>query len=94
MSEFIVILTEDRYENPQKKNWYINNILKEDGLLLSALVELGFRVSRVSWSSKTFDWRGVDYAIFRTTWDYFERMDEFLDWVNLYSEKIKHLSSY
>jgi len=90
----IVILTEDRYENPQKKNWYINNILKEDGLLLSALAELGFRVSRVSWSSKTFDWEGVDYAIFRTTWDYFERMDEFLDWVNLYSKKIKFINNF
>ena len=94
MNRSIVILTEDRYENPKKKSCYINNILKEDGLLLSALVELGFKVNRVSWSSKTFDWEGVDCAIFRTTWDYFERLDEFLDWVNLYSKKIKFINNF
>ena len=78
MSQSIVILTEDRYENPKEKNWYTKNILKEDSLLLNALCSLGFRVTRSSWSSKTFNWDNVDYAIFRTTWDYFERLDEFL----------------
>ena len=92
MSQSIVILTEDRYENPKEKNWYTKNILKEDSLLLNALCSLGFRVTRSSWSSKTFNWDNVDYAIFRTTWDYFERLDEFLDWINFYSKKIKFIN--
>ena len=92
MSQSIVILTEDRYEKPKKKDWYTENILKEDGLLLNALCSLGFRVTRSSWSSKTFNWDSVDYAIFRTTWDYFERLDEFLNWVNFYSKKIKFIN--
>ncbi len=94
MSRSIVILTEDRYESPKKKNWYINNVLTEDFLLLEALVELGFKVSRVSWSSKKFDWSSVDYAIFRTTWDYFERRDEFFNWISCYSKKIKFINSF
>ena len=92
MSQSIVILTEDRYEKPKKKDWYTENILKEDGLLLNALCSLGFRVTRSSWSSKTFNWDSVDYAIFRTTWDYFERLDEFLNWINFYSKKIKFIN--
>lgn len=92
MKRSIVILTEDRYEKPRKKDWYTQNILKEDGLLLNALRSLGFSVTRSSWSSKKFNWEEVDYAIFRTTWDYFERLDEFLKWVNFYSKKIKFIN--
>ena len=89
----IVILTEDRYEAPSKKNSYINNILKEDFLLFYALKKLGFNVMRSSWSSKKFNWEIVDYAIFRTTWDYFERLEDFLNWINTYSRKIKFINS-
>ncbi len=89
----IVILTEDRYEAPSKKNSYINNILKEDFLLFYALKKLGFNVMRSSWSSKKFNWETVDFAIFRTTWDYFERLDDFLNWINTYSRKIKFINS-
>jgi glutathione synthase/RimK-type ligase-like ATP-grasp enzyme len=89
----IVILTEDRYETPSKKNSYTNNILKEDYLLIDALKKLGFNVMRSSWSSKKFNWEVVDYAIFRTTWDYFERLEDFLRWINTYSRKIKFINS-
>ncbi len=92
MRPSIVILTEDRYENPKKRNWYTENILEEDGLLLRALTALGFNVKRASWSSKTFNWESVDYAIFRTTWDYFERLEEFLNWIKFYSRKIKFIN--
>ena len=93
MNQKIVILTEDRYENPKNPDWYINNILKEDLLLLNELTKIGFLVNRVSWSSKSFDWNSVDYAVFRTTWDYFERLEEFLNWINLYSKKIKFINN-
>lgn len=89
----IVILTEDRYEKPLKKNRYINNILKEDYLLFYALKKLGYNVMRSSWSSKKFNWEVVDFAIFRTTWDYFERLGEFLNWMNTYSGKIKFINN-
>ena len=94
MAKKIAILTEDRYENPLKKNSYINNILREDYLLLTALESVGFKVSRVSWSSKTVNWESFDYAIFRTTWDYFERLGEFLDWLHDCSKKVKFLNNF
>lgn len=93
MVKKIAILTEDRYEKPLKKNSYIDNILREDFLLLKALESVGFAVSRVSWSSKTVNWECFDYAIFRTTWDYFERLDEFLNWLHDCSKKLKFLNS-
>ena len=92
MSPSIVILTEDRYEDPCEKNWYSQNIILEDSLLQKALVNLGFIVYRSSWSSKTFNWESVDFAIFRSTWDYFERLDEFLNWVRFYSKNIKFIN--
>ncbi len=94
MTKKIAILTEDRYENPLKKNSYINNILIEDFLLLKALESAGFTVSRVSWSSKIVNWEHFDYAIFRTTWDYFERLDEFLVWLHDCSKKVKFLNNF
>ena len=33
----IVILTDSRYVNPSKKNWYINQVILEDQLLETAL---------------------------------------------------------
>ena len=33
----VVILTDNRYVNPEKKDWYINQVLLEDKLLKTAL---------------------------------------------------------
>ena len=89
-----VILTEDRYENPKNLDWYINNILKEDDLLVGALIKLGFSADRISWSSKKFDWSLTRFVIFRSTWDYFERFSEFANWLKLTSKKTKFINTY
>ena len=87
-----VILTEDRYEKPKNINWYIKNVLNEDSILLNEIANLGFSVKRISWSSKNFDWANVKYVIFRTTWDYFERLNEFRLWMKKTSKKTKFIS--
>ena len=89
-----VILTEDRYESPQNVDWYVQNVLQEDKLLLDALCNLGFSAKRISWSSKKFDWSKTKFAIFRTTWDYFERYGEFLKWIKSTSLKTKFINPY
>ena len=33
----VVILTDDRYVIPENPDWYVQNILKEDGLVKEAL---------------------------------------------------------
>ena len=76
----IVILTDCRYENPDKTDWYIKQILLEDGLVQSALEKKGLKVIRKSWDAKDFDWTQSRYAIFRSTWDYFDRFGEFFSW--------------
>ena len=77
----IVILTDCRYENPEKTDWYIEQILLEDRLVQSALEKKGLKVIRKSWNAKDFDWALCRYAIFRSTWDYFNRFDEFFSWL-------------
>jgi glutathione synthase/RimK-type ligase-like ATP-grasp enzyme len=77
----ITILTEDRYEQPSELDAYTENVIKEDQMLLDALAERGLQVNRISWSSKSFDWSTTRFAVFRSTWDYFERFDEFIRWM-------------
>ena len=77
----IVILTDHRYVNPKKTNWYIDQVLLEDKLLQDSLEEQGLKVSRKDWADPSFDWGNTKYAIFRTTWDYFERFEEFFTWL-------------
>ena len=76
----VVILTEDRYVQPDTRNWYENNIATEDGLVADALSACGLRVARRSWSDPDMDWQRTRSALFRSTWDYFDRFAEFSPW--------------
>ena len=40
------------------------------------------QVSIVAWDDASVDWSGFDAVIIRSTWDYTERLSEFLDWVH------------
>ena len=81
MSYDIVILTDSRYENPTKTDWYIDQVILEDELLKKALEKQNLKVIKKAWDSPNFDWSKCMYAIFRTTWDYFERFEEFFMWL-------------
>jgi glutathione synthase/RimK-type ligase-like ATP-grasp enzyme len=83
----VVILTESRYLNPEKVNNYIQNILTEEGLLIKALEKHGLSVIRKDWADPDFDWSSTKCALFRTTWDYFDRFEEFKFWLNQVDEK-------
>ena len=89
----IVILTDHRYINPPKRNWYINQVLIEDELLQYQLEKEGLKVTRKDWADKDFDWQKTRYAIFRTTWDYFERFDEFFHWIDITEKKTTFINS-
>ena len=79
----IILLTESRYENPTKKNAYISNILLEDRLLMAAIEKLGLSVVRRDWARKDVDFGEASILLFRTTWDYFHRWDEFSLWLDI-----------
>ena len=76
----IVILTDSRYESPENTDSYIDQVISEDTILLEALEKKGLRVIRKSWDAADFDWTSCKFAIFRTTWDYFDRYSEFFSW--------------
>ncbi|HEX6572972.1 MAG TPA: hypothetical protein VF055_13190 [Steroidobacteraceae bacterium] len=48
--------------------------------LVDALQRLGAQVSTPAWDAADVDWSCFDLALLRSTWDYVERIDEFLDW--------------
>ena len=79
----VVILTDKRYINPEKTDWYIDQVLLEDKLLQNALENQGLIVHKKDWADTDFDWSTTKNAIFRTTWDYFERFNEFFKWLEI-----------
>ncbi len=93
MSYDIVLLTESRYENPSHPDWYTDQIILEDDLVKKALQKKGFRVIRKSWDATDFDWSQCKYAIFRTTWDYFERFEEFFKWFTKTQKALQFINS-
>ena len=50
--------------------------------LLDALRGQGVAARPVVWSDEHVDWRGFDAVVVRSTWDYFDRYDEFLAWLD------------
>jgi glutathione synthase/RimK-type ligase-like ATP-grasp enzyme len=89
----VVILTDYRYENPKKINWYTQQVLTEDKILKESLKKKGLKVCKKNWNTKDFDWAKTKYAIFRSTWDYFDRFNEFFKWLDHTKEKTKFINS-
>lgn len=77
----ITILTDRRYVEPKKITPYIQNVLDEDDALFRALENEGLKVYRTNWDNLDFDWSSTKFVIFRTTWDYFNRFEEFSMWL-------------
>jgi glutathione synthase/RimK-type ligase-like ATP-grasp enzyme len=50
--------------------------------LVEAFRRLGAQVSTPSWDDPRVDWSRFDLALLRSTWDYVERIDEFLAWAD------------
>ncbi len=85
----VTILTDHRYLEDQYADVYAQNVLDEDNLLKEALERLGYSVHRTNWDDANFDWSSTDYIFFRTTWDYFDRYEEFAPWLEDVCTKTK-----
>ena len=90
----VILLTESRYENPLNPDWYEQQILNEDGVLIAALEAEGLRVKRLNWATPDFDWTSCRLAVFRTTWDYFNRIQEFIPWLDKVGTMTQLVNSY
>ena len=89
MNYDIVILTDKRYLKDSNTDDYKHNVFYEDFLVQEALKKLGLKTLRLAWDNSTFDWSETRSVLFRTTWDYFDRFDEFSVWL----EKISKLTT-
>tara|TARA_R110002072_G_scaffold149250_9_gene297077 strand:+ start:2323 stop:3237 length:915 start_codon:yes stop_codon:yes gene_type:complete len=89
----VVILTDPRYVDESKADIYSKNVYLEDNLLKDAIQKLNLQVVRKSWDDSNFDWSTTRFAIFRTTWDYFDRFEEFSSWLNKVSQQTILLNS-
>jgi O-ureido-D-serine cyclo-ligase len=60
--------------------------------LLSALRAAGADAHEVDWDNDTVEWPSFDLALLRSTWDYFERLPEFLGWAARASRQTRLLN--
>ena len=73
----IALLTEKRYLRTSSNDWYIRNIIKEDSLVQNELEKLNISCKRVAWDGH-FIPSDFKFALFRTTWNYFDEIDNFM----------------
>lgn len=83
----ITLLTDARYVNPTTIDWYVQNVLDEDRLVTEALQRKGLTVTRTNWDNPEYDWTKTRFAVFRATWDYFDRFQEFSKWLTSVNNK-------
>ncbi len=79
----VALLTDHRYtaSTAASDDWYLGNILRDDELLQKALNKLGLTSVRIDWAGDGVDWSAFRCAVFRTTWDYYDRISEFSAWL-------------
>jgi len=88
----ITILTDSRFVNPVEIDENIRTVLIEDNFAKEALERKGLKVARTNWDNPDFDWTDTSFAIFKTTWDYFDRFGEFSKWLDDTSRKTKFIN--
>jgi hypothetical protein len=49
----VVILTDHRYVNPEKVDWYVQQVLDENKLLQNALEKKGLKVCKQDWADSS-----------------------------------------
>ncbi|MHC4992098.1 MAG: ATP-grasp domain-containing protein, partial [Planctomycetota bacterium] len=54
----------------------------DDRPLFAAFEDLGVNAPVVAWDDGAFDWAATDACLIRTTWDYQDRLDDYLQWVD------------
>jgi glutathione synthase/RimK-type ligase-like ATP-grasp enzyme len=89
----VTILTDRRYYLPKKITPYVRNILDESNLLKNALEQCGLTVERTYWDNPDYNWSQTRAVVFRTVWDYFERIDEFREWLVKVNSETKLINS-
>ncbi len=88
----LAILTEKRYLQKKVGNHYVENIFKEDNLIQKELELLGLNCKRVAWDDN-FNPALFKYALFRTTWNYFDQIHNFNNFLKICENKVILINS-
>lgn len=71
---------------PRQESW------DDDRLSADLLAGRGVEVEFVAWDDPVTDWDGFDLVVVRSTWDYTERLEEFLAWTDrIGPEKLRNV---
>jgi len=60
--------------------------------LLRALGDADIRAASPCWDDPDVDWGSFDLAILRSTWDYVDRYDEFVEWITATAKIVRLLN--
>ncbi|MCB0448344.1 MAG: hypothetical protein KDD03_12715 [Gelidibacter sp.] len=88
-----IVLTDKRYLEDSETDAYKHNVFFEDFLVLEALRLEDLKAQRLAWDDPHFDWSSTKSVIFRTTWDYFNRFDEFSLWLSKVTQQTRLFNS-
>ena len=58
---------------------HLDDYVVDDDLAVQELIDAGWDMATVPWDATETDWSTFDIAIIRSTWDYQDKMDLFLD---------------
>ena len=89
----VVILTERRYIDAVRNGNPNTNVYLEDELIRTALENEGLTTIRLSWDDPNFNWSTTKFVLFRSTWDYFNRFEEFSNWLNTISKQTQLINA-
>ncbi len=62
----------------------------DDQPLVDLFRKIGIEATPAIWSDPTIDWSDFDHIIIRNTWDYTNRLEEFLAWAKAQESHIKN----
>jgi glutathione synthase/RimK-type ligase-like ATP-grasp enzyme len=60
----------------------------DDQPLVGFFQEIGIEATPAIWSDPTINWAAFDHIIVRNTWDYTNRLEEFLAWAKVHESRI------
>jgi glutathione synthase/RimK-type ligase-like ATP-grasp enzyme len=62
----------------------------DDQPLVGLFHKIGFEATPAIWSDPTIDWTAFDHIIIRNTWDYTDRLEDFLAWAKMHESRIQN----
>jgi glutathione synthase/RimK-type ligase-like ATP-grasp enzyme len=63
------------------------DVANEDDLLITFLQEKGLHVNKEIWNDPEVVWESYDLLILKSTWDYFDHIADFQNWLNKIEDK-------